>query len=204
MSQRSVSLHPGRIFVRWSGAMALVGLMVALWPVAATAQATAGANIGVVDAGRVFQTSKYGLGLLEGLKQLREQKQAEGLAKQEDAKELQDRITQSRLALSPEKLEELEKELEEKVIALQRFESDAQREIEKASEQAMASFNQLIMPVINEVGQEAGLTLIFNKFEAGLLFAHPSLDITDRVIARFDEQSEAAAAAAAGDSEPGG
>ncbi len=203
MNQRSVSLRPRRILVRTAGALVLAAALVYMAPTAAIAQGASTQRIGIVDAGRVFQSSQYGLNLLAGLKQLREQKQAEGLAKQEDAKELQTRITQSRLALSPEKLEELEKELEEKVIALQRFESDAQREIEKASEQAMANFNEQIMPIIDEVGREAGLTLIFNKYEAGLLFADPSLDITEQVIARFDAQSGSSAAAAEGDGESG-
>lgn len=201
MTKRSVLFHRRRTLVRWTRALALGAGVVALLPVGASAQASAAPAsgnpaIGIVDAGRVFQTSQYGLGLLESLKQLREQKQAEGKAKQDDAQELQTRIAQSRLALSPEKLEELEKELEEKVIELQRFEADAQREIEEASSTAMASFNEQIMPVIDQVGREAGMTLIFNKFEAGLLFADPSLDITEMVIARFDELNAAAAPAA--------
>ncbi len=205
MSQRRFSLYPGRALVRTMGGLALAGAVLAFFPVAAAAQEAVTSTIGVVDAGRVFQSSQYGLGLLEGLKQLREQKQAEGQVKQQEAQELQTRITQSRLALSPEKIAELEKELEEKVIALQRFEADAQREIEVASSTAMADFNQQIMPIIDQVGRESGMTLIFNKFEAGLLFADPKLDITDQVIARFDAQrpsGEEAEAQGSGD-EPG-
>jgi outer membrane protein len=166
--------------------LALAALVALVAPVAGLAQ---DGNIGIVDAGRVFQESQVGLDLLEHLKQLREQKQAEGAAMQTEAKELQDRITQSRLALSPEKLEELQKELEEKVIELQRFDDDARREIDKASNEAMGAFNEQIMPVISEIGKQRGFTVIFNKFEAGLLFADEQVDITDEVIALFDQQN---------------
>ncbi len=172
---------------------AALGLAVVLiLPAAGRAQD--GPSIAVVDAGRVFQESQYGTNLLEELKQLREQKRAEGQVKQGDAKALQDRITQSRLALSPEKLEELQKELEQKVIALQRFEDDAKREIDEASTTAMTEFNAQIMPVIDQVAREKGFALIFNKYEAGLLFAHEQVDITDTVIARFDETNPPASA----------
>ena len=166
---------------------ALAALTLLALPAPVLAQQSAG--IGVVDAGRIFQESQVGLGLLEGLKQLRENKQAEGATMQSTAKELQDRITQSRLALSPEKLEELQKELEEMVIELQRFDDDARREIDEASGAAMGEFNQQIMPVIEEIGRQRGYRLIFNKFEAGLLFADEQVDITDEVIALFDQQS---------------
>ncbi len=35
------------------------------------------------------------------------------------------------------------------------------------------------MPVINQVGKEQGYTLIFRKFESGLIYADEAVDITD-------------------------
>lgn len=190
MTQQQHQSKPARRGPRSTFGLAVVifAAVVAL-ALPATGVAQAATGIGVVDAGRVFQESQVGLGLLEGLKQLRESKQNEGAAMQVAAKELQDRITQSRLALSPEKLEELQKELEEKVIDLQRFDDDARREIDEASNAAMGRFNQQIMPVISEIGRQRGYKLIFNKFEAGLLFADEQVDITDEVIVLFDQQN---------------
>ena len=191
MTGRSTSLSDSRrVGLRLGVAAAILCAGLATVPLQAQSSEL---NVAVVDAGRVFQESQYGLGLLEGLKTLRENKQAEGASKQAAAKELQDRIAQSQLALSPEKLEELQKELEDKVIELRRFEDDAGREIDEASAAAMADFNSQIMPIIDGIGREQGFTLIFNKFEAGLLFANEGVDITDRVITRFDALSEAAA-----------
>ena len=36
------------------------------------------------------------------------------------------------------------------------------------------------MPVINQVGKELGYTLIFRKFESGLIYADEAIDITER------------------------
>jgi Skp family chaperone for outer membrane proteins len=42
------------------------------------------------------------------------------------------------------------------------------------------------MPVIDEVGREQKLQLIFNKFQSGLVYAEETLDITDLVLRRFN------------------
>ncbi len=78
------------------------------------------------------------------------------------------------------------KEIEDKQIALQRFEDDAQRELNEARRRALGALEQRIMPVIDAVGQEKGLTLIFNKFQSGLVYADDTVDITDEVIRRFN------------------
>ena len=54
------------------------------------------------------------------------------------------------------------------------------------------------MPIINAYGAEQGYSLIFNKFESGLVFAEDAIDITDEILRRFDAlvQNEAPAAAA--------
>lgn len=192
----SETSHPARrAALRLLPALALAALLA---PPAAESQEPAGTRgIAVVDAGRIFRESQVGQQLLEDLKVLRESKREEREQREAEAQELRNRITQGRLSLSAEKLEELEKELEDRLIALERFDSDTMREIDKASEEAMSRFNNRIMPVIETVGGERGLTLIFNKFEAGLLFAHDQIDITEQVIERFDAMSAEAETAAA-------
>ncbi len=47
------------------------------------------------------------------------------------------------------------------------------------------------MPLIAEIGEEQGLTLIFNKFEdSGLLWAQDAADITALVLERFNALPE--------------
>jgi hypothetical protein len=51
--------------------------------------------------------------------------------------------------------------------------------------------------VINEVAREQGYTLVFNKFNSGLLFADDkAVDLTEAVITRFNSQIAAPAPAA--------
>ena len=55
-----------------------------------------------------------------------------------------------------------------------------------------AAIERQVMPIINDVGTELGYTLIFNKFESGLVFALDSADITDMILQRFDSMAAAA------------
>jgi outer membrane protein len=78
------------------------------------------------------------------------------------------------------------KQIEDKGIALKRFEDDAQRDLNAARQRTLGGLEQQIMPIINMVGEEQGFTLIFNKFQSGLVYADQTIDITDEVIRRFN------------------
>ena len=100
--------------------------------------------------------------------------------------DLQKRVNDGRLSLGADKLKQLSDEIEEKTISLQRFGENAQREMQKLEQEIMDPIEEQILRVINQVGQEQGYTLIFKKFQSGLVYADETVDITPVVIQRFD------------------
>ena len=52
-----------------------------------------------------------------------------------------------------------------------------------------------MFPVINQVGKDKGYTMIFNKFQAGLLYADDAVDLTDEVLKVFNTTVAVPAAA---------
>lgn len=156
-------------------------------PFAANAQAAAGGiKIAVIDTERILTTSQTGKKALADLKKLQEQKENEGRTKQQEIKDLQAKLSEGRLSLSQDKLTEMEKQLEDKVIALRRFQDDATRDLNKKRDDVLAQIDQRVMPVINQAGKEMGYTLIFRKFESGLIYADEAVDITATIIQRLD------------------
>ncbi len=147
-------------------------------------------KVAIIDVQRLVFESKVGKEALGKLRNLREQKQAEAKAMQQEIQELRERLTEGTLSLSEEKLDELQKELEEKIIDYRRFEDDADRELQKGQEKAFENIERQVMPIIRDVGVEFGYTAIFNKFQAGLLYARDEVDITDLILARFDQSAE--------------
>lgn len=166
----------------------LIPLMAA--PALEAQVAGASVKVAVIDVGRLLEESAPGQKALERLKNLQEQKLAEGRAKQQEAQELQDRIAKGRMSLSEEKLAELRKELEDKLIQLQRFQDDADREFQKERRNSLEKIERQVMPLIQEIGDASGYTLIFNKYQSGLVFAQDEVDITDQVLARFNQINE--------------
>lgn len=163
-------------------ALAMLGIAVGVSP----ASAQDSARIAVIDVQKVYEESTRGKALMSELRTLVERKKAEGEAKGQQIQALQKQIAEGRLSLSEDRLEEMQKELEEKVIALRRFEDDTSRELQKAQTQSSTKVNNEVLPLINKLAAEQGYTLIFRKFESGLIFATEEVDITDLVIQRYN------------------
>jgi len=150
-------------------------------PLAAQAQ-----KVGIIDTERVLTSSNAGKQALEGLTALRQQKQREGEALEKELTDLQTRLQEGRLSLSDDKIAELQRQAEDKALAMRRFQDDANRELAKKRDEVLAAVDQQVMPVITRYGQENGYDLIFRKFESGLIYASDAVDVTDEVIAALD------------------
>jgi len=143
-------------------------------------------KVAVIDVQRLVVESTKGQAVLEKLRSLTEQKQAEADAMQQEVQDLEARVQEGRDSLSEERFAEIEKELEDKLIAYQRFEDDAQREMQEEQARAFAEIEGEMMPIITQAGTELQYTLIFNKFSSGLLFAKDEVDITDLILQRYN------------------
>ncbi|MCG6950082.1 MAG: OmpH family outer membrane protein [Acidobacteria bacterium] len=159
--------------------LAAVALALAL-PAAAQTQ------VAVIDVQRVVTESDPGKEVMQNLRALSDAKAQEGQALQQELASLQDQFNKQRFTVSEERQTEMSKEIEDKQIAIRRFQDDAQRELQEAQRRELGGLEEKILPIINQVGQERGLTLIFNKFQSGLVYADEAVDITDQVITRFN------------------
>ena len=143
-------------------------------------------SIAVIDVQRVVTESDPGKQALQKLKELQDAKIDQGRALQQELASLQEQMSKQRFTLSEERLAELSKQMEDKQLALQRFQDDAERELDESRRRELGGLEGRIIPVINEIGAERGFTLIFNKFQSGLVYADDTVDITDDVILRFN------------------
>jgi outer membrane protein len=148
---------------------------------------TAPARVAVIDVQRVLTTSTAGKAAYDRLKKLQDDRMTRAQKMQEEMTALNNDINTKKLTLSEEKLADLQKQLADKQVALQRFGQDADKEITESRDRALQELEGKIKPVIDSLGKEMGLAAIFNKFESGLVYASDAIDITDTVIKRFNE-----------------
>jgi outer membrane protein len=142
--------------------------------------------VAVIDVQRVVEESAAGREAMNRLRKLQDDKVAQGRKLAEELANLRRQLDTQRVTLTEAKVAELQKQIEDKQVELQRFQDDAQNELEEAKNKELSALEKQIMPIINEVGREKKLALIFNKFQSGLVYADDAVDITDEVLRRFN------------------
>lgn len=151
-------------------------------------------KVAVINVVQLLEESEPGRQGIAALKDLQKLKTDERNLMQTEAQDLRAKITEGQFSLNEEKLAELKNQLEDKVIGLQRFNDDANRELQERQEQMLTDIQGKVMPIINAVGREGGYTMIFNKFESGLVYATEAIDITAEVMERLNSSVSAAPA----------
>jgi outer membrane protein len=173
-----------------NGSVVRVLLRSAVLPLALAAVAAPsfaqGAKIAVIDSNRIVEESVAGKAALTQLSSLRDAKLESMRALRQEIADGQKRYDEGRLSLTEERLAEMQKDLQDKAVQLKRLQEDAERELEKQQREALKKIENRVLAIIEQVGKEQGYTLIFNKFQAGLVFADDAIDITDVILQRFD------------------
>lgn len=148
-------------------------------------------RIAVIDVQRVLGQSTAGRAATAKIKQLQESRMSRAKVMDEELRKLNAEL--SAAGITPARRAQLEGQIADKRVAMQRFAEDADKEIGSTRDRELLALEARIKPIVDAVGKEMQLAVIFNKFESGLVYANPSLDITDTVITRFNAAAPAPA-----------
>ena len=145
--------------------------------------------IGYVDMRTVLLDSKAGKQHKTELEKIVKDKQA-ALKKEEDKlKTLQQTLEKEMLTLTDAQKQEKQRSFQEKVQTFQKSAQDAERDLrQKDSEYTNKSVEE-IRKVIAEVAKEEKLTLVIGKTETSVLYAEEGMDLTSKVIQKFDSRT---------------
>jgi outer membrane protein len=179
---------------------AVAGLVAASAGAQGTTAAGASPRIGVINVERLVQESALGKEAFGRVRKLNEQKKEEGDKLSKELRDMEQKLADQGSALADDKRETLQKSYQEKAIAFKRFQDDANRDLEAAQKKELGELERRVFPIINQVGKEKGFTVIFNKFQSGLVYADEAVDVTDDVLKVFN--TTVAMPAAAGAAKP--
>ena len=154
--------------------------------VAAPLAAQSTIKVAVIDVNRIMTDSQRGKAVIEIIDKLQAEKAAHLKALNDELVELQKRFQEGRLSLAEDRLAQLQAQIEDRTRAFQRAREDAERDVQKQRNDEIDKVEAAVFPIINPIGKEGGYTLIFNKFQSGLVYAEEQIDITDQVIQRLD------------------
>jgi Skp family chaperone for outer membrane proteins len=155
-------------------------------PPAGLVASTGLVKVAVLDTEQVLLGSETGKEALAELTMLQEQKERELGALQQEIRDLQARIADREPPPTEDQLADMEARLENQVAALRRSQDDATRELNERRDEVLSRIDAEVIPVIEAIGRESGYTLIFRKFESGLVYVDDAIDITAAVIERLD------------------
>jgi len=145
-------------------------------------------KMGVIDVERVISESAAGKEAFLKLKKLSDKKMEDAKKFEEELATLEKQLSEQKFLLSDEKLKDLQKTFEEKQINYRRFKDDSERELKTAREEELKKLEDKIFPIINKVGKDQGYSLLFNKYNSGLVYADDGVDITDEILRQFNTQ----------------
>lgn len=155
-----------------------------------------GAKYAVINIQRVANESTEGKGATGRVNALVVRKQNEGADRTKQLQAAQQKLEAGGTVLSANAQATLQKEIDRLTVDIQRFNEDAQQEVQVLQNELMAEFERKLTPIIAAVAQEKGLHMIFSAADAGLVWGNPGLDITTEVIKKFDAAGPAPAASA--------
>jgi Skp family chaperone for outer membrane proteins len=167
-------------------------------PSAAPAPFPSGAKIAFVDFQRVAAESVEGQISTVKINALVTKKQTEGQDKAKSLQANQQKLAQSGSVMSEAARTALEKDIERQQREGERFQQDAQAEINELQQELQLEFQKKILPLVQQVREERGLQILFSRADAGIVSWDPGIDVTSDVIKKLDAITPKGAAPAAG------
>jgi len=157
----------------------------------------AGAKIAYIDFQRVAQESIDGQSFSAKINALVTKKQAEGGEKAKQLQLNQQKLAQSGAVMSDAARGQLEKDIERQTREGERFQQDAQAEINELQQELQLDFQKKILPIVQQVREEKSLQILFSRADAGIVSWDPGIDLTSDVIKKLDAITPKGAAPAA-------
>ena len=146
----------------------------------------AGAKIAFFNPQAVFQASADGRAGVARVNALIQKKQTENADKAKLLQGNQQKLQTSGSVMNEAARVQLEKEIEKQTKDAERFQQDAQAEINELQQEVQNDFVKKLSPIVEQLAVEKGLHLVFNASESGIAWATPGLDLTGDVIKKLD------------------
>ncbi len=178
------------IFKTLFAALALVSASIVVAAPIATAQ---GANIIVIDEGRILRDSKAGKDLQNKLKNIQAQikRELEPTAK---SLETEGKSLEARAKGKTAEQLRADTSLVNSITSFRRKQNEFARKSQIASQEYMLTerkglqeFNKILEPVLNDVIKEKNAQIVLSR--SAVVFSGPSVDATQAVISKLDQRS---------------
>jgi outer membrane protein len=165
-------------------------MAVALFFVFALRVQAADMKIGYVDLNKALNESDAGKKAVKALEEIFKAKQAVIDEKQQELRKLEEELAKQASILNPDALKGKRDDFEKLKKEFQRMIKDSEEEVEKKRADYMDRIIKELGQTIRKIGEEEGYAVIFEKNEAGMIYSSEKMDLTDKIINKYNEASK--------------
>lgn len=154
------------------------------------APAGAEVKIGVVEPQKVLDGTKAGKKIKDSLQDYVKARQKVIDMEEDELKKVEEDLVKQGAVLSPDAKKDKEEKFRQKMVEYQRKVQQLNQEVQVKKKETLDEFNKSLEQVIRGIADREKITLVVEKGDSGagalVIYSHPSLDLTDRVIRDLD------------------
>jgi outer membrane protein len=148
--------------------------------------ARADTKVAYVDIQRALNEVADGRAAKAKLKKEFDARQKQLDERQEEVKRLQADLESKGDAMSDDARRKAQTEMDQKLMDVSKLYAQLQKELQQKEHDATKGIFAKMSSLIKNIAEAEGVNMVFEKTDSGLLYAQPSLDLTNELIRRYN------------------
>lgn len=166
----------------------IIALLILSICLSSIAYADSAVKIAYIDIQKALEMTKAGQKVQKEFKTEVDNEQKSIDKKKTEYESLKESLEKQKGTLNESAMREKEESLMNLEKELKRNFQDSQEKLRKKNATLVGELVKKMRELLETIGKEEGYTMILEKNGQGLVYASPSLDITESVVKRFDAQ----------------
>jgi outer membrane protein len=144
------------------------------------------AKIGVVNFQTILEKSDAGKMAMAEINKHGKELEASLKKKGKEIEETKNKLEREALVMSKEMRDEKEREIRINTNDLKILQNKYTADLRQLEAKLVRNIQKEVLEIIAEIGKKEGFLVIFEKREAGVMYSPDTIDITDRVIQKYN------------------
>lgn len=156
-----------------------------------TTTMAADVKIGVLEPQKVLDGTRNGKKIKDSLQEYVKSRQKIIDLEEEELKRMEEDLVKQKDVLSADAKKEKEESFRKRMMEYQRKVGALNQEVQTKKKEVLDDFNKNLEQIVRTIADKEKLSLVVEKGDNGagalVIYSHPSLDLTDRVIKELDK-----------------
>ena len=144
------------------------------------------AKIGVISFQKIIDKSDAGKKATAEINKRGKEMEASLKKKGEEIEAIKKKLEREALVMSKEMREEKEREIRISINDFKTLKNKYMADFKQHEARLVRDIQKEVLQIVKEMGKKEGFLVIFEKRESGVLYSPDTIDITDRLIQRYN------------------